>query len=85
MKKANAGKFDQRQSKDSVDDAELNREELVKKIASGKLTIGKSDEKKHTFKRNKITKKVIIKSRKFLTLVFRIQMYPINFQKWTFI
>lgn len=58
MKKAGAGKLDQRQSKtESVDDAELNREEALKKIALGKITFEKSDEKQ-IFKRNKVAKKV---------------------------
>lgn len=57
MKKNIAGKIDQRQSKESVDDAEFNREELIKKLATGKVILQKTEEKQ-AFKRNKIAKKV---------------------------
>jgi hypothetical protein len=50
--------LNQRQSKESVDDdAEMNRKEVLKKLASGKIKLDRSDER-HSFKRSKVVRKV---------------------------
>lgn len=54
---SSSGKVDQRRPKDSIDDAEQNREEVLKKVAAGKIVIEKADEKQN-FKRNRVVRKV---------------------------